>query len=69
MNKEDIVSEIVWLDFLNERMNMPLPKRVQARNEASVVRVFQGYGTQAYASLMRWESRFYFMRGDSSFRS
>ncbi|MFF2885915.1 phosphotransferase enzyme family protein [Paenibacillus sp. NPDC057967] len=52
--KEEIVSEIVWLDFLNKRMNMPLPQGVQARNGASVVRVFQENGTQVYASLMRW---------------
>jgi len=53
-NKAEIVSEIVWLDFLNKRMHVSLPHGIPARNGANVVGVFQEDGTQVYASLMRW---------------
>ncbi|GAA3407692.1 phosphotransferase enzyme family protein [Paenibacillus hodogayensis] len=54
MNNDEITSEIVWLDALNERVNTPLPRGVLDRNGFRTVRIDQENGSHVYASLMRW---------------
>nr|WP_208414594.1 phosphotransferase [Paenibacillus castaneae] len=51
---EEINSELVWLDALNEKINVILPKGVLDRNGSRTVTVDQENGLRVYASLMRW---------------
>ncbi|MCR8642589.1 phosphotransferase [Paenibacillus sp. N1-5-1-14] len=51
---EEITSEIVWLDFLNEKMNIRLPKGILNKSGESIVRVELEEGSCVYASLMQW---------------
>ncbi|GIP22624.1 phosphotransferase enzyme family protein [Paenibacillus sp. J22TS3] len=54
MNNEEINSEIVWLDALNEKSKLTLPKGVLDRYGSRTVTVDQENGSHVYATLMRW---------------
>ncbi|OMD30145.1 phosphotransferase enzyme family protein [Paenibacillus odorifer] len=53
-SKEEINSEIAWLELLKSKIDVPLPKGVHDRTGAVTFRVEQGNGEGVYASLMRW---------------
>jgi len=53
-SKEEITSEIAWLELLKSRIDVPLPKGVHDRTGSVVFKVGQGNGEEVYASLMRW---------------
>lgn len=52
--KEEITSEIAWLDLLKTKIDVPLPKGVLDRTGSETFRVEMGNGENCYASLMRW---------------
>ncbi|WP_240422118.1 phosphotransferase enzyme family protein [Paenibacillus periandrae] len=54
MSREEIDSELIWLDALNEKMDTPLPKGILDRNGSRSVRINLENGYFSYASLMRW---------------
>lgn len=54
MSREEIDSEIVWLDALNEKMDITLPKGILDRNGSKTVTINLENGYFGYASLMRW---------------
>jgi Ser/Thr protein kinase RdoA (MazF antagonist) len=54
MSREEIDSELVWLDALNEKMDSTLPKGILDRNGSKTVRINLENGYFGYASLMRW---------------
>ncbi|MEC0093158.1 phosphotransferase enzyme family protein [Paenibacillus macquariensis] len=54
MAREEIDSEIVWLDDLNEKIGVTVPKGIVDLNGSKTVRIDQENGNPCYASLMRW---------------
>jgi Ser/Thr protein kinase RdoA (MazF antagonist) len=54
MNREEINSELVWLDALNEKIDIAIPKGILDRNGSTTVKIDQENGYSGYASLMRW---------------
>jgi Ser/Thr protein kinase RdoA (MazF antagonist) len=52
--REEIDSEIVWLDASNEKVGVTLPKGILDLNGSKTVRIDQEDGNPCYASLMRW---------------
>ncbi|WP_339315713.1 phosphotransferase [Paenibacillus sp. FSL R10-2734] len=53
-SKEEINSEIAWLELLKRKIDVPLPKGVHNRTGSVTFKVEQGNGEGVYASLMRW---------------
>lgn len=53
-SREEINSEIAWLDLLNREMDVPLPKGIRDRTGAVTFKVEFGDKDHLYASLMRW---------------
>ena len=53
-NNDEIDSEMVWLDDLNERVHVALPKGILDRNGSRTVKIDQENGSYRIASLMRW---------------
>lgn len=54
MSRDEINSEIAWLDNLNEKIDVTIPKGILARNGSKTVCIEQEDGCRIYASLMRW---------------
>lgn len=54
ISREEIDSELVWLDALNEKMDITLPKGILNRNGSKTVKINLETGYFGYASLMRW---------------
>ncbi|WP_169088967.1 phosphotransferase enzyme family protein [Paenibacillus sp. PL91] len=54
MSREEIDSELVWLDALNEKMDISLPKGILDRDGAKTIKINLENGYFGYASLMRW---------------
>ncbi|CAH1205870.1 phosphotransferase [Paenibacillus sp. JJ-223] len=56
MNKEELRSELVWLDVLNRLTNIPVPQGVPNRHGDSVLELKGDHGDDlpVYATLMRW---------------
>lgn len=54
MSKEEIDSELEWLDALNEKIDIPLPKGILDRNGSKTLSIELDNGCYTYASLMRW---------------
>lgn len=54
MSREEINSEIEWLDILNEKIEITIPKGILDRNGSKTVSIELENGFQGCASLMRW---------------
>ncbi|MBP1989690.1 phosphotransferase enzyme family protein [Paenibacillus eucommiae] len=54
MSREEIDSEIVWLDTLNERIDVAIPKGVLDRNGSRTVSIELDNDYHSHASLMCW---------------
>jgi Ser/Thr protein kinase RdoA (MazF antagonist) len=54
MNRAEINSELVWLDALNEKIDVAIPKGILDRYGSTTVKIDQENGYSGYASLMRW---------------
>lgn len=52
--KEEITSEIAWLDLLKTKIDVPLPKGILDRTGSATLRVEMGNEDYLYASLMRF---------------
>jgi Ser/Thr protein kinase RdoA (MazF antagonist) len=54
LSKEEIESEIAWLDTLSEKIDVIIPKAVLTRNGSKTVCIEQQTDYRCYASIMRW---------------
>ncbi|KGE17742.1 phosphotransferase enzyme family protein [Paenibacillus wynnii] len=54
MSEKEIISEIDWLDYLNEKFDITLPKGILDRDGFKTLRIVQEDGYYSFASLMRW---------------
>jgi Ser/Thr protein kinase RdoA (MazF antagonist) len=54
MNKEEIHSEIYWLQFLSKVGDLNVPEGMASREGSYVLEIEKGEGFGGYATLMRW---------------
>ncbi|SFL57411.1 Ser/Thr protein kinase RdoA involved in Cpx stress response, MazF antagonist [Paenibacillus sp. 1_12] len=54
ISREEINSEIDWLDALSEKIDVMIPKGIKDRNGSKTVKVDLENGYSCYASLMCW---------------
>lgn len=53
-NRNEIESELVWLDHLAEKMNMAIPTGIHSRNGEKIISIEIENGDCVHVSVMRW---------------